>query len=58
MYELYDLDQWLALFGCGRCLQAERMELPVHLLNALGFAHFHLSEVAQVPWAYVELDFD
>jgi len=27
--------------------QAERMELPVHLLNALGFAHFHLSEVAQ-----------
>ena len=23
-------------------------ELPVHLLNALGFAHFHLSEVVKV----------
>lgn len=23
------------------------MELPVHLLNALGFAHFHLTEVVE-----------
>ena len=24
-------------------------DLPVHLLNALGFAHFHQAEVTQVP---------
>eukprot|EP00913_Durusdinium_trenchii_P024827 g23302.t1 len=26
------------------------MELPVHLLNALGFAHFHLTEVVEAAY--------
>ncbi|CAK9015709.1 unnamed protein product [Durusdinium trenchii] len=31
-------------------LQEDAMELPVHLLNALGFAHFHLTEVVEAAY--------